>query len=407
LSRISSFVRQDGAVIATLLTALVAFQALSTDMYLASLPALADSFGAEEATVQLTLSVFLIGSALGQLAYGPLSDRFGRRPVLCAGLSVYLLSSLACALAPSIELLIAARFAQALGSCAGPVIGRAVVRDVYGPVHGARVLAYMSSAMALAPVLAPIAGSHLQVAYGWRASFVVLASFSLAVLLGVGVLLAESNRRPDADALRPVRLLFNYLRLLGDRRYVGFVGVVASAYGSIFAFISGSSFVVIDLIGLETSAFGYVFGGVVMGYLTGALAAGRLNARLGVERLVLLGVLVNTAAGLAGAVLAWTMAPSLWTVALPMVVVMVGDGLIFPSAIAGAIAPYPEKAGVASALLGFVQLVSAAAFGMLVGLFFDHSARPMMTAVALASAAGLVLFLAVVRPRFGAVPLSG
>jgi DHA1 family bicyclomycin/chloramphenicol resistance-like MFS transporter len=400
-------VRPDGPAVAVLLTALVAFQAISTDMYLASLPALSDYFGAEPATVQLTLSVFLIGSALGQLFYGPLSDRFGRRPVLCAGLSVYLASSVACAMAPSIELLIASRFAQAIGSCAGPVLGRAVVRDVHGPVKGASVLAYMSAAMAMAPVLAPIAGSYLQVAFGWRASFVVLAAFSLAVLLGVLALLAETNSRPDAQALQPARLAANYLGLLGDRRYLGFIAVVACTYGSIFAFISGSSFVVIDLIGLDTSAFGYVFGGVVMGYLTGAFAAGRLTQRLGIERLILCGAIVNTGAGLIGAALAWAGPLSLWTIALPMVAVMFGDGMMFPTAIAGAIAPYPHKAGVASAMLGFVQLVSAAAFGTVVGLFLDGSARPMMTAVALATTTGLLVFLFVVRPRFEAKAEAG
>ncbi len=201
LSLKTGFARPDGPVIAVLLTALVAFQALSTDMYLASLPALTRYFSTDVPTVQLTLSVFLIGSALGQLVYGPLSDRFGRRPMLCAGLSVYLASSIACVLAPTIESLIVARFAQAIGSCAGPVLGRAVVRDVHGPVRGARVLAYMSSAMATAPVVAPIVGSYLQVAFDWRANFVVLALFSLAVLLGVLALLAETNRTRDRRAL--------------------------------------------------------------------------------------------------------------------------------------------------------------------------------------------------------------
>jgi DHA1 family bicyclomycin/chloramphenicol resistance-like MFS transporter len=286
-------------------------------------------------------------------------------------------------------------------------LGRAVVRDVHGPVKGAGVLAYMSSAMALAPVLAPIAGSYLQVAFGWRASFVVLALFSFAVLAGVATMLAETNPRLDAEALQPRRIARNYLGLFASRRYVGFIAVVACTYGSIFAFISGSSFVVIDLIGLETGAFGYVFGGVVMGYLAGAFAAGRLNARLGIERLVLLGAVISAGAGFVGASLAWLAEPSLWTIVVPMVWVMVGDGLVFPCAIAGAIAPYPEKAGVASAMLGFVQLVSAATYGTLVGLIHDHSARPMMTAVALATVLGLLVYLLVVRPRFERGSISG
>jgi DHA1 family bicyclomycin/chloramphenicol resistance-like MFS transporter len=330
-----------------------------------------------------------------------LSDRFGRRPLLLTGLSVYLASSIACLAAPSIEFLIGARFAQAIGSCAGPVLGRAVVRDVHGPVKGAKVLAYMSAAMAMAPVLAPIAGSYLQVGFGWRATFAVLAGFSLSVLLGVLFWLAETNRAKDPHALERGRLLRNYLDLLRDRRYVGFLGVMACTYGSIFAFISGSSFVVIDVLGLDTSAFGYVFGGVVMGYVSGAFVAGRLSLRLGIERSILLGALVNTAAGAIGAVIAWSGVLNLWAIVLPMALVMFGDGMIFPNAIAGAIAPYPHKAGLASAMLGFGQLVGAALFGTAVGLFLDGTARPMMTGVALVTAAGLAIFLAVVRMRPG------
>src|SRR5574340_191554 len=166
-----------------LLATLVALGPISTDLYLPALPALATYFGSDVSRVQLTLSVFLAGFAVAQIVYGPLSDRFGRRPVMLAGLTIYLLASVACAFAVSIDGLIAARFLQALGACAGPVLGRAIVRDVYGPVEAARVLAYISGAMAIAPMLGPMLGGWLTVLFGWRANFAALSIFSAAQLL--------------------------------------------------------------------------------------------------------------------------------------------------------------------------------------------------------------------------------
>ena len=159
-----------------LLTALVAFGAISTDLYLPSLPAIGAGFAADISQVQLTLSVFLVGFAVSQAVYGPLSDRFGRRPVLLGGLSIYLIASLACMTAPGIGSLIAWRFVQALGACTGVVLGRAIVRDVYGREGAARMLSYMGMAMALAPALGPILGGYLQVWFGWRANFAGFAA---------------------------------------------------------------------------------------------------------------------------------------------------------------------------------------------------------------------------------------
>jgi MFS transporter, DHA1 family, multidrug resistance protein len=212
----------NGLRVTALLTALVALGPISTDLYLPSLPGLLRHFGADIAEVQLTLSVFLLGLAGGQLVYGPLSDRFGRRPVLLTGLVIYVLASLACVAASGISALIAARFLQACGACAGPVVCRAVVRDVHGREGAARVLSYMGAAMAIAPALGPILGGFIEGWLGWRANFAVLALYG-AVGPGVTVAILPETA-PDRD--QPIAvgsLLYGYGALLKARAYMGFV----------------------------------------------------------------------------------------------------------------------------------------------------------------------------------------
>lgn len=373
--------RPDSRLIAALLTALVAFGPLSTDLYLPSLPSLTGIFGTDVATVQLTLSVFLAGFAAGQVLYGPLSDRFGRRPLLLGGIVLYVAASIACALAPGIEALILARFLQALGACCGPTLGRAVVRDVYGRERAARVLSYMAMAMALAPAVGPVIGGALTVAFGWRSCFWLLTGFGLVMLAGVHGLLAETNRHKDPAATRPRQLLRNHLTLARHRAYLGYVLVVACTYSGIFAFISGSSFVFIGGLGLSPQAYGLCFGAVVTGYMIGAFAAGQLTLRLGLDRLIVAGTALSSLAGLAMLGLAAAGWLSVAAVIGPYFVFMIGAGLTLSNAQAGAIGPFPAMAGLASGLLSFVQMVLAALVGIAVGHLTDGTAMPMAGAV--------------------------
>ncbi|WP_448190198.1 multidrug effflux MFS transporter [Azospirillum sp. sgz301742] len=375
--------RPDSLAIRVLLTALVAFGPLSTDLYLPSLPSLVAVFGTDIVTVQLTLSVFLVGFAGAQLVYGPLSDRYGRRPALITGVTIYLAASVACALAASIDQLIVARAFQAVGACCGPVVARAVVRDVFGRDRAATILAYMSMAMAMAPAVGPVLGGLLTELFGWRSNFVVLILVAMAVLAATLLLLSETNEHRDAEALRPSRLLGNYIRLFRDRAYVGYMLTVACAYSGIFAFISGSSFVLIGQLHLSPAAYGLSFGGVVVGYMVGTFLAGRLSHRLGVDRMVRLGTLISVMSGLLGAALAAADVTSVATVVGPMFLFILGVGMTMPNAMAGAVGPYPTMAGLASALMGFVQMTVAAVVGILVGHLYDGTALPMMGAVAL------------------------
>jgi DHA1 family bicyclomycin/chloramphenicol resistance-like MFS transporter len=370
--------------VAVLVTAIVAIGSLSIDMALPSLPATAAAFGASPETVQLTVTLFLAAFAAAQLVHGPLSDRLGRRRVLLGGLVVYIVGGLACWTAPSARFLVAARLLQALGAGSGPVVGRAVVRDLYEPARAARVLGYMGTAMALTPILAPIIGGLIHVTFGWRAVYLALAACG-AAFLGLAILLVpETNWRRDPDALRPGHLATNAADLLGDRTFRGYVLVIALMFGGQFAFISGSSFVLIEVLGVSPDVYGLCFGLVAFGLMTGSFLAARLTPRLGIDRLITAGTSLGAVAGCLMAVLAWGGVRTVPALIGPMYAFAVGVGIVLPTAVAGAIGPFPRTAGLASAVLGFLQLTAAAAYGTAIGRLYDGTPVPMAVAIAVA-----------------------
>ncbi|GLR80427.1 multidrug effflux MFS transporter [Azospirillum oryzae] len=390
--------RPDSLSIRVLLTALVAFGPLSTDLYLPSLPTLVRVFDTDVATVQLTLSIFLVGFAVSQLVYGPMSDRFGRRPTLLVGVTIYLAASAVCAMTSSIDALIAARFFQALGACCGPVVARAVVRDVFGRDRAATVLAYMSMAMALAPAVGPMLGGVLTEWFGWRANFMLLTLFACGILAAVWSMLGETNAHRDEEALRPGRLAANYLMLMRNRGFVGYVLVVAFSYSGIFSFISGSSFVLIGQLHLTPAEYGASFGAVVLGYMLGTFLAGRLTPRLGGARMIRIGTLLSLGGGLVGGVLALAGVLHLLAIVVPVFLFILGAGLTLPNASANAVGPYPTMAGLASSLLGFAQMAIAAVVGIVVGHLNDGTALPMMGAIGLVGLGALLAHRLLVIP---------
>ncbi|MGB0750021.1 MAG: multidrug effflux MFS transporter [Magnetospiraceae bacterium] len=375
--------KQGSLATGIILTTLVAFGPMSTDLYLPSLPAMVADFGTTVDKAQATLSMFIVGFAAAPLVIGPLSDRFGRRPVLIAGVAIYFLASIACAMAQTIDQLIWFRFLQGMGASVGPVLGRAIVRDLFDRQQAARVMSFMASAMALAPAVAPILGGQLQAAFGWWSNFLALAVFG-AIVLGLALLaVQETNPHIDTSALRLSRIADNMYGLLRDRRFLGYSAVVATSFAGLFSFISGSSFVLIDVIGISEEWFGPCFTIGVLGFVTGSFTAGKLTHKFSVNQLIGFGSSLGAVAGVILAGLAWSGVQTLWSVMLPMPFIFFATAFCVPPATAAAIAPFPEKAGSASALMGFIQLGTGAFVGYLVGAFHDHSARPMTSAIAL------------------------
>jgi DHA1 family bicyclomycin/chloramphenicol resistance-like MFS transporter len=371
---------------------------LSTDLYLASLPALRHHFGIAVSEAQLTLSAFIVGFAISQLVYGPVSDRFGRRPVLVAGLAVYFVASLAAMLAQSIEWLIGARFLQAVGACSGAVIGRAIIRDIFGVAGAARMLGYVTAVASMGPIFGPMAGSLIEVLVGWRGAFAALASVGGLLLAAVAWRLAESNVNLDPAATDVRGLARNYRRLLRDRRYLGYVGVVAFTYAGIFSFVSGSAFVLIEVLHVPPKYFGFPYGAAVLGYVATNLVVGRIAMRVGIDRLLMAGTTLCVLGGGIMATLALARVESVAAFMAPMFVFFLGAGLNMPAAMAGAVGPFARMAGTASALLGFLQMVVGGLAGFTVGRLHDGTTIPTSVSIATTGILTAVSFYVLVRP---------
>ncbi len=371
------------------ITMAVALGPISTDLYLPSLPSIATSLNTDAVTVQLTLSVFLVAFGVSQLFYGPVSDRFGRRPALLAGLAIYTVASLACWIASTVEILIVARFFQALGGCAGPVIGRAAIRDVYGRIEGARVLAYVATAMALAPAVGPVLGGFLEGWFGWRANFLALTLFGGIALVGIWCRLPETNRHMRPDSTQPKRILRNFADFLAHPTYRAYAFAGVFSYCGLFCFISASPLVFIDAYGVKPEIYGFCFAAIVVGYMAGTQLGARLVRRAGIASLTRLGTLLNFVAGVTMTATVLAGYGSVATVLPLMVLYMVGLGVLMPNALAGMMAPFPERAGAATAFQGFSQFALAALVGIVVTQMYDRTALPM--AIGLATMGALAL----------------
>ncbi len=375
------------APVLALIVACLMLQPLSTDLYLASLPSLANVFGVPASTVQLTLSMFVIGFGGAQLIIGPLSDRFGRRPVLLVGLALYLLASLLCAASHNIDLLIVARFLQALGCCSAIIIARAIVRDAYAPADAAHVIARASSWLALAPLLGPILGSYLQVTFGWRAAFITLSLLAAGALAAVALRLPETNIHKNPRATDLSGLVANYRLVLGAREFWAHALPGALSYGSLFAFISGSSLVLIRVLHVPTEWFGFCFAFGVSGYLGGTIVCRRLLPRFGPAVTLRIGSTASLASGalFLGAVGFGIAHWSLVTGA--MFLTMGAHGINFPVAQSGSVTPFPQQAGTAAGLMGALTMAFAFGVGTVVGATFNGTVLPLAVIVCVLCAA--------------------
>ncbi|WP_260295119.1 multidrug effflux MFS transporter [Sedimenticola hydrogenitrophicus] len=380
-----------------IIASLVAVGPLSTDMYLPAFPLLMQSFNADINQVQQTLSIFLVGFALAQLIYGPLSDRFGRKPVLMVGLLLFLLSSLAIVFAESIASLSALRLLQAIGGSAGPVLGRAMVRDIHGPRESARLLSYIGTAMAVAPAAAPILGGYMTIWFGWQSIFLFLAAYGVIGVLLLGIRIPETAPPGSHHVMTVGNLLKNYGILLKHPTWRWYTLTCSFVFAGLFSFLSGSSFVIIDFLGFKEEQFGLFFALVVGGFMIGTLIGGRLVRSVGINRLLGYGSIIAATGGVSMLLFALAEVHHVAAIVLPQMFYMIGVGIVMPQAMAGALAPFPHMAGTSSALLGFIQMSVAAGIGVLVGHYHDGSPLSMALSIALMGIFTLVSFLRLSR----------
>ena len=387
-----------------LLGALTGLTALSIDMSLPALPTLAAVFSTSAEQAALTLSTFLAGYSVSQLFYGPLSDRFGRRPPLLLGLILYAAGGVGCVFSSSMAQLLFWRLVQGVGACAGPILARAVVRDLYERTDAIRILSYMTMIMSAAPLLAPILGGYL-LRLGWRAIFAGLAAIGLAVLVATWAGLEESVKRRDPHATRVLELTRNLFDFLRRPVCIGHALLVCFVFCGLFAYISSSSFVFIEVFGIPSDRFGYLFGLSAFALMTGAGINSRLAHRIRPGIILRLGVGLVAAGGAAIIVCAALRAGGAAGIIGPILIYVLGMSMVMPHAIAAAMEPVPHMAGFASSLIGALQTVGGAFVAYIVGALYNRTALPLALGVGISAAlAGAAYFIFL--DRLAAAPPS-
>lgn len=371
---------------------------LAIDMYLPALPALQAQFGTSAARVQHTLSAYLLGLAIGQLAFGPFADRYGRKPPLIAGLSLFAAASAGCAVAGTIEHFVLLRFMQALGGASGMVVIRAVIRDRFDEIQSARVLSLMMLVMGAAPILAPLAGGWLLVNGSWHSIFAFLAGFALLCVALVALLLEESH--PVHRRSRSLgRALTSALPLFADLRFLGPVIVFIGAFGCFFAYLAAAPFVFIQTFGIPAERFGWYFGANACGFIAVSQINRRVVLRYGTRRTLGLGVGLLAAAALVLLVFSTMKILGFAGVFIPLFLMVASVGFIASNATSIAMAPFGERAGGASSLLGATQ----SAFGVLasaaVGWLGGSGPVPMAGIIVACATMSLASYLFLIRGR--------
>jgi DHA1 family bicyclomycin/chloramphenicol resistance-like MFS transporter len=378
-----------------LLSLLTALGPLSMDTYLPALPAISEALHAPIAQVQFTISSYLLGFAVGQMFYGPISDRYGRRPVILAALALNCVAAIFCSLTLSVGALIAARFIQALGGAGCVVLARAAVRDLYSGVRAGRELSLMGSITAFAPIVAPMIGGALEMAWSWRAIFGLLVIFSLFAAAMAARFLPETlhpqQRTSGPFSFREMIAL--YRSVLVHRGFLALVAILSATFVGLFAWISGAPIVMQSArYGLTPIVFGIIFASGAGGYMVGAYAASKVVMRFGLDRTIGIGSFIMAIGGLLMAAgVALDLGNVGWFVG-PMTIYLAGMGLTLPQTQAAALTPFPDRAGTASSLLGFAQQTSAAIAAAAIGLYLGSSAWPVAGTVAAMGCLSLLIW---------------
>jgi DHA1 family bicyclomycin/chloramphenicol resistance-like MFS transporter len=360
-----------------LLVAMSGIGSLSLNILVPALPDIAARLETDPSNVQLTVSLYLVGLAFSQLLLGPLSDRFGRRPVILGGLALAALASFAAIFAGTITGLILARVVHALGASTGQVVGRAIIRDLYDRERAASVLGLVTSAMVVFPMLSPLIGGILDTLFGWESIFVFVAIVSFAVLAWAAATLSET-RPGGAATSAPGQFLIDLRALTSSPRFIGYALMGALGSAPFYTFLGGGPYVVVTMMGRSSAEYGIWFAFSSIGFMAGNFTASRLTLRYGIDRMISAGILVTIAGALIPVVMCM-IDPNIEPVAvfLPQTLISYGNGLLLPTALAGAVSIRPQVAGTASGITGFTQMAIGAVAVQIVSYAIAGATSPL------------------------------
>jgi DHA1 family bicyclomycin/chloramphenicol resistance-like MFS transporter len=368
-------------LVVVILATLLGIQPITTDLYLPALPALTSSFSAPMSQAQLTLSALLLAFGVSQLVWGPLSDRFGRRPILLVGLLAYLVAAIGSALAPSMLQLIVWRTLQGAAMGAVVMCARALVRDLYQPQDGARIMSKgLSGLGVLVCISAPVGGLLAQY-HSWRSALLAVAVFGAAALALSVLRFKETLAAKNPKALQPSTLLKTWREILKNPTFLAFSTLSAASYGGLFTFLASSSFVFITLLGLSKLQFGMVMFFTSISYVTGTFICRSLLLRFNVQQTTAIAAFISLSGGTLMGTLAWAGVVNVWALLLPLGLFMVGHGIHQPCGQSGAIGPFPKSAGAASAMNGFFMMLVAFGVGSWLGLRMDGTVLPLTNGI--------------------------
>jgi DHA1 family bicyclomycin/chloramphenicol resistance-like MFS transporter len=355
-------------LVVLVLALLLGLQPVTTDLYLPALPSITQGFGAPMSQAQLTLTALLLAFGLSQLVWGPLSDRFGRRPILLLGMGAYVAASIGSAFSTTMEQLIVWRAVQGVAMGAGVMCARAIVRDLYAPADGARVMSKGLTGLGVIACASAPVGGLLSDLFGWRIALVALAVFGAATLALLAWRFEETLARRNPDALHPGKLLATWVEIARHPTFRAFALLATASYGGLFTFLAGSSFVFIQVLGLSKTQYGLVMFSMSLSYILGTFLCRQLLPRFGIRRTEALAGGMTLAAGTSMGLLAWAGVQSVWAIMLPFYLFMLAHGIHQPVSQTGAVGPFPQAAGAASALSGFLMMVAAFFMGGWLGL---------------------------------------
>lgn len=364
------------------LALLLGLQPVTTDLYLPALPALRTAIGASLGQAQLTLSGLLLAFGFGQLLVGPLADRYGRRPVLLGGLGLYAAASLGSLWAASIEMLVLWRVLQGLGLACAVVCARAMVRDLYTPHEGMAAMSRGLTGLGLIAVASPLLGGLLAALWGWRAALGALGVFAALAFSFIALRLPETLAQRRLDALRPAGIVAMWWRIAGNAQFRAYASLTAATYGGLFAFLAGGSFVMIEAFGLSRGECGLLYALNGLAYVAGTFIARRWLARHGAPGSLARGAWLTLAGGLSMAVLVLADVGGVFGLIVPMWLYSVGHGLHQPCGQAGSVAPFPQQAGAAASVAGFMLALTAFGVGAWLGAAFGGSPRVLALTIA-------------------------
>ncbi len=380
-SRRSQPVAMSQGQVALMLTLLLGIQPVTTDLYLPGLPSLAAALNAPMSAVQLTLSALIVSFGVAQLVWGPLSDRFGRRPILLAGLALYSRAAAGAALSPTIEWLVAWRALQGVGMAASVACGRSIVRDLYEPREGARVLSRALGGLGLVAMCVPLLGGVLAHHFDWHVALGAVSLFGVFALACVASQFEEtlSRKNPRATELRQIAA--HWRRILRHPTFIAWTALLCATWGGLFTVLASSSFVFIEVLGVGKIAYGAVLAICSLAYVGGTFLCRFLLARGNASRAVAVGAVFSLSGGVLLAGLSLFTPPSVWTVLPPMLLYAVGHGIHQPCGQASAISPFPDSAGTAASLSGFAMMLTAFIVGIVLGRSLNGTVFPLTLGV--------------------------